>query len=88
MVAAAGGVVIKADWYSGYGKCVIIDHGNGVLTYYAHFQTLKVSEGDVVEAGDVVGLIGSTGNSTGNHLHFEIRINGEAVDPLKYIDYE
>lgn len=87
-VAAGDGVVINADWYGGYGKCVIIDHGNGIQTYYAHFDELCVSVGDVVSAGDVVGLIGSTGNSTGPHLHFEVRVNGEVMDPLLFVDYE
>ncbi len=87
-VAAGDGVVITADWYGGYGKCVIIDHGNGIQTYYAHFDELCVSVGDVVSAGDVVGLIGSTGNSTGPHLHFEVRVNGEVMNPLLFVDYE
>lgn len=87
-VAAANGVVIKAEYYGGYGNCVVIDHGNGITSYYAHFDKICVKAGDKVSAGDVVGLIGSTGNSTGNHLHFEIRINDEVVNPLLFVDYE
>ncbi len=87
-VAAADGIVIRADWYGGYGNCVIIDHGNGVQTLYAHFKSLTVSVGDVVKAGDVVGKIGSTGNSTGPHLHFEVHVDGEIVNPLIFVDYE
>lgn len=86
--AAADGVVVRADWYGGYGNCVIIDHGNGIQTLYAHFSKLSVKVGDVVKAGDEVGKIGSTGNSTGPHLHFEVHVDGEIVNPLIFVDYE
>ena len=86
--AAADGVVVRADWYGGYGNCVIIDHGNGIQTLYAHFTSLSVKAGDVVKAGDEVGKIGSTGNSTGPHLHFEVHVDGEIVNPLIFVDYE
>lgn len=86
--AAADGVVVRADRYNGYGNCVIIDHGDGIQTLYAHFSSISVSAGDVVKAGDEVGKIGSTGNSTGPHLHFEVRIDGEFVNPLIFVDYE
>ncbi|MBR5859034.1 MAG: peptidoglycan DD-metalloendopeptidase family protein [Clostridia bacterium] len=86
--AAADGVVIRADWYGGYGNCVIIDHGDGVQTLYAHFTSISVEVGDVVKAGDEVGKIGSTGNSTGPHLHFEVHVDGEIVNPLIFVDYE
>lgn len=86
--AAADGVVVRADWYGGYGNCVIIDHGNGIQTLYAHFTKLSVKVGDVVKAGDEVGKIGSTGNSTGPHLHFEVHVDGEIVNPLIFVDYE
>lgn len=86
--AAADGVVVSAGDRGGYGNCVIIDHGNGVETLYAHFDELKVSVGDKVSAGDVVGLIGSTGYSTGPHLHFEVIIDGEKVNPLIFVEYE
>ncbi|MBQ8895512.1 MAG: peptidoglycan DD-metalloendopeptidase family protein [Clostridia bacterium] len=86
--AAADGVVVRADWYGGYGNCVIIDHGDGIQTLYAHFSKLSVQVGDVVKAGDEVGKIGSTGNSTGPHLHFEVHVDGEIVNPLIFVDYE
>jgi murein DD-endopeptidase MepM/ murein hydrolase activator NlpD len=86
--AAADGVVVRADRYGGYGNCVIIDHGDGIQTLYAHFSKITVSVGDVVKAGDQVGNIGSTGNSTGPHLHFEVRVDGEFVNPLIFVDYE
>lgn len=86
--AAADGVVVFAGERGGYGNCVIVDHGNGVETLYAHFDELKVSTGDEVSTGDVVGLIGSTGYSTGPHLHFEVIIDGEKVNPLIFVEYE
>ncbi len=87
-VAACDGVVVRADWYGGYGNCVIIDHGDGVQTLYAHLSAFSVQVGDVLEAGDEVGKIGSTGNSTGPHLHFEVHVDGEIVNPLIFVDYE
>ncbi len=87
--AAAGGVVLSAkDSNNGYGNCVIIDHGNGITTLYAHLNSCSVKAGDVVEAGDEIGLIGSTGYSYGPHLHFEVRIDNVPVDPLLFVDYE
>ncbi len=86
IVAAADGTVILSDWYSGYGKAVVIDHGRGITTVYGHSNELLVSEGKKVKKGDLIARVGSTGRSTGPHLHFEIRINGEAVNPLKYLD--
>ncbi len=86
--AAADGVVVRSDWYNGYGKCVIIDHGNGIQTLYGHLSDFTMSVGDVVKAGDEVGKIGSTGRSTGPHLHFEVRVDGEFVNPLIFVDYE
>ena len=84
--AAADGKVIFSGTKSGYGKCVIIEHYDGkTKTLYAHASALKVSKGDKVKAGDVVALVGSTGRSTGNHLHFEVRINDTPVNPIKYI---
>lgn len=85
--ASKSGVVEYSGWISGYGNTIILGHGNGVQTLYTHAQTLNVSYGDTVSQGDVIAAVGSTGNSTGPHLHFEIRINGEAVDPLNYIPY-
>ena len=85
--ASKSGVVEHSGWISGYGNTIILGHSNGVQTLYPHAQTLNVSVGDTVTQGDVIATVGSTGNSTGPHLHFEIRINGEAVDPLNYIPY-
>ena len=83
--AVADGTVIRSGWSSGYGNLVVIDHGNGVTTYYGHCSRLYVSKGTSVKAGDNIAAVGSTGNSTGNHLHFEIRLNGEQVNPQKYV---
>ncbi len=83
--AAAPGKVITSDWRGGYGKTVIIDHGNNVKTLYAHNSKLKVSTGSNVYFGDVIALAGSTGVSTGPHLHFELIINGEEVEPRNYL---
>ena len=88
ITAAEGGTIIYAQYNTGgYGNLVKISHGNGIETWYAHCSQLLVSEGDVVEKGEEIGLVGTTGNSTGNHLHFEVRIDGEAVDPLFYVSY-
>ncbi len=83
--AVAEGTVSYAGWMSGYGYLVIIDHANGVQTYYGHCSKLYVSSGQSVDAGDVIAAVGSTGNSTGNHLHLEIRVNGEKVNPQNYL---
>jgi len=83
--SAAYGMVIKAGYNSAYGNMVIIDHGGGVQTLYAHGSSIEVKIGDVVNAGDVVLKVGSTGYSTGPHAHFEIRIKGDTVNPLDYI---
>lgn len=83
--AAAGGTVSFAGVNGGYGNLVIIDHGNGIQTYYGHCSKIYVSKGDTVEAGDVIAAVGSTGYSTGNHLHFEIRKNGSTLNPQKYL---
>lgn len=85
ILATASGTVTFAGWSSGYGYLVKIDHGSGVETYYGHCSKLYVSAGDTVEAGDKIAAVGSTGNSTGNHLHFEIRLNGKQVNPQKYV---
>ncbi|HEX4745451.1 MAG TPA: peptidoglycan DD-metalloendopeptidase family protein [Gaiellaceae bacterium] len=83
--AAAAGTVIYSGWLGGYGNLVVIDHGNGLSTAYAHATTLLVSVGQSVSQGETVSLVGSTGNSSGPHLHFEVRVNGSAVDPLLYL---
>lgn len=84
--AVADGTIEYASYNSGgYGNLVIIDHGNGIKTYYGHCSKLCVSVGQKVNAGDVIAKVGSTGNSTGNHCHFEIRVNGSQIDPQKYV---
>ena len=83
--AADGGVVVYADWISGYGNAVIIDHGNGLSTLYGHNESLAVSEGQSVSKGQVISYAGSTGNSTGPHVHFEVRADGDPVNPLNYL---
>ena len=83
--AAASGTVIHAGWLGGYGNLVVIDHGNGLATAYAHASAILVSLGQQVAQGETVALVGSTGNSSGPHLHFEVRVNGVAVDPLLYL---
>ena len=83
--AAAAGTVIYAGWMEGYGNLVAIDHGNGLSTAYAHNSSLAVSVGQSVGAGETISYSGSTGHSTGPHVHFEVRVNGSAVDPLGYL---
>ena len=85
ILATAAGTVTFAGWSSGYGYLVKIDHGNEVETYYGHCSRLYVSAGESVEAGTEIAAVGSTGNSTGNHLHFEIRLNGEQINPQTYV---
>jgi murein DD-endopeptidase MepM/ murein hydrolase activator NlpD len=84
--AAAAGVISFVGRKSGYGNCVEIDHGNGLLTRYAHMSAFRTHIGTKVSAGDVIGLIGSTGRSTGPHLHFEVRINNRAVNPRPFLE--
>jgi murein DD-endopeptidase MepM/ murein hydrolase activator NlpD len=83
--AAAPGTVIYAGWLGGYGNLTVIDHGGGLSTAYGHQTHIGVSVGQHVEEGEMIGNIGSTGHSTGPHLHFEVRVNGQAVDPLGYL---
>jgi murein DD-endopeptidase MepM/ murein hydrolase activator NlpD len=83
--AAAGGVVIQAGWNGGYGNSVVIDHGNGFATLYGHMSAVYVGVGSSVGQGANIGAVGSTGLSTGPHMHFEVRINGTAVDPMGYL---
>lgn len=83
--AADGGVVVWSGWMGGYGYAVVIDHGNGLSTLYGHNSELAVDEGQSVAKGQVISYAGSTGNSTGPHVHFEVRANGDPVDPMGYL---
>jgi murein DD-endopeptidase MepM/ murein hydrolase activator NlpD len=85
VIAVAAGVVVYADTRNGYGKMVEINHGGGYSTRYGHHKDLKVKSGDIVRKGEVIGLMGSSGRSTGPHVHFEIFKNGRVVDPSTYI---
>ncbi len=84
--AAAPGRVIRAGWWAGYGRAVEIDHGRGLTTRYGHMSALDVRPGQRVERGDSVGRMGSTGRSTGTHLHFEVRVDGRAVNPRPFLE--
>jgi murein DD-endopeptidase MepM/ murein hydrolase activator NlpD len=83
--AAADGVVRRASWYGGYGNAVVIDHGGGVQTLYGHNSSLDVRPGQRVSAGQVIAKVGSTGDSTGPHLHFEVEVDGKKVDPRPWL---
>lgn len=83
--SVASGTVVYSGWLGGYGNLVVVDHGNGLSTAYAHQQQIYATVGQRVAQGTTLGEVGSTGNSTGPHLHFEVRINGSAVDPLGYL---
>lgn len=84
IVAADGGTVITAGSVSGYGNCVVINHGNGITTLYGHMSSIAVSAGQKVSKGQTIGYVGSTGNSTGPHLHWEVTVNGVRQNPLNY----
>ncbi len=77
--------MIEVGWNGGYGRMVEIDHGYGIATRYAHLSAFDVEPGDIVAKGQIIGRIGSTGRSTGPHLHYEVRIDGEAVDPMRFL---
>lgn len=83
--ATADGIVVRNDWYSGYGNAVLIDHGSGLTTLYGHLSRVNVVPGQEVKTGDVIGYLGSTGRSTGPHIHYEIRKNGEDIDPAPFL---
>ena len=85
VVAAADGVVTYAGWLGGYGNCVMINHGDGLVTLYGHGQKVLTELHKEVKQGDLIMEVGSTGNSTGPHLHFEVRLNGTSVQPLNYV---
>ncbi|MYL99678.1 peptidoglycan DD-metalloendopeptidase family protein [Novosphingobium sp. FGD1] len=83
--ATADGTVSRASWFSGYGLYISLEHGADMQTRYGHMSRLNVAEGQRVHKGDVIGFVGSTGNSTGPHLHYEVRVSGEAVNPIPYM---
>jgi murein DD-endopeptidase MepM/ murein hydrolase activator NlpD len=85
VVAAASGKIVIAGWQHGYGQVVYIDHGSGLTTRYGHLSQIGVKVGQTISRGEVLGRVGSTGRSTGPHLHYEVRINDNAVDPLPYL---
>lgn len=84
--AAAAGVVVAAELHPAYGNMVDVDHGNKLVTRYAHAQRLLVKQGDIVKQGQVLAEVGTTGRSTGPHLHFEVRVDSEAIDPRRYLE--
>jgi murein DD-endopeptidase MepM/ murein hydrolase activator NlpD len=85
VVAADDGEVIYAGYYGGYGNTIIVDHGGGISTLYAHLSKILVGEGQSVKRGERIGLVGSTGISTGPHLHFEVRKDGQHVSPWNWV---
>lgn len=85
IVAPANGTVVKAGWQGGYGNLIEIDHGNGLTTRYGHLSAIEVQAGDVVRRGQLIGLVGSTGRSTGPHLHYELRLNDKAINPRRFL---
>lgn len=85
IVAAESGTVMMASYNGGYGKCVVINHGSGITTLYGHASSILVNVGDKVSKGQTIAKVGATGVATGNHLHFEVRINGSTTDPLSYV---
>lgn len=87
-VATGDGIVVFSGWNAGYGKMVIISHGYGISTVYAHNSKLLVKQGDKVEKGQAVSAVGNTGRSTGTHLHYEVRVNGKNVNPSKYFNQD
>jgi len=85
IVASAGGTVVRAGWVNGYGRCVEVAHGLGLRTLYGHLDEIHVIEGQHVSRGEAIGVVGTTGRSTGPHLHYEVRLDNRAVNPLPYI---
>jgi murein DD-endopeptidase MepM/ murein hydrolase activator NlpD len=85
VVAPANGIVSKASWQGGYGNMVEIDHGNGLITRYGHLSQINIPAGSAVQRGQLIGLVGSTGRSTGAHLHFEVRMNNRPLNPRRFL---
>lgn len=85
IVAPANGIVTKASWQGGYGNMVEIDHGNGLITRYGHLSQINIAAGSAVQRGQFLGLVGSTGRSTGAHLHFEVRLNNRPINPRRFL---
>ena len=83
--ATADGVINRAEWFGGYGNMVEIDHGKGIATRYGHMSRIAARPGSPVKRGELIGYVGSTGRSTGNHLHYEVRIDGHAVNPMPFL---
>ena len=83
--APADGIVVKSEWANGYGNVVYVSHGNGYSTRYGHLSSFAVQPGQHIKRGDIIGYVGSTGRSTGPHLHYEVRLNNNPVNPLEYI---
>ena len=83
--APADGIVVKAEWANGYGNVIYVSHGYGYSSRYGHLRAFHVKPGERVKRGDILGFVGSTGRSTGPHLHYEVRLNGKPVNPLEYI---
>jgi murein DD-endopeptidase MepM/ murein hydrolase activator NlpD len=81
----AKGVITYTGWDGGYGNCIVINHGNNISTRYAHLQHMSAKLGQVVNRGDIIGAVGNSGRSTGPHLHYEVRLSGVCVNPLRYI---
>lgn len=88
VVAPANGTVVTAGWLGGYGRMIEIDHGNGLITRYGHLSKLEVSAGDLIQRGQLIGLVGSTGRSTGPHLHYELRLDSKPVNPRRFLPPE
>lgn len=88
VVAPAGGVVTKASWQGGYGNMIEVDHGNGLISRYAHLSKIDVEVGNQVARGELMGFVGSTGRSTGPHLHYELRLNDKPINPRRFLPPE
>ena len=85
VVAPANGVVTNADWKGGYGNMIEIDHGTGLISRYGHLSRIGVQVDDTVQRGQLIGLVGSTGRSTGPHLHYELRLNDKPINPRRFL---